>query len=378
MRRFLLFLLIFLITFSAVDCRSGAESSDTITAVYFYSPTCSSCMNMTEVLKSLSQSHKNLYIKKYDISDLRNKSLLDKYCDAYRVSGEDSGTVPAVFIGDRYFLDGASLKNNIEKIISSSGVKTLEIDSTVENHQKDLKRFEGFKLLSVFFAGVINGINPCSLSMLLFFLSLLTVNKRKIIKIGLAFITGKFLAFLLLGTVFFRFLSYLNLGFLSVLMKALLAVVLLILIVMNVQDYFASKAERYDRIFLQLPEALRRINHRIIKKASAFSSLKIISLISFLLGLIISFGEFLCTGQIYLATIVTIFQTNPKFSSQALLYLVVYNLGVILPLGILIFVIYTGKEIFEVSEVIRGRLHIIKMTNALIFLVLGVIILFFL
>jgi cytochrome c biogenesis protein CcdA len=133
------------------------------------------------------------------------------------------------------------------------------------------------------------------------------------------------------------------------------------------QDFFAAKRERYDRIFLQLPEVLRRFNHHMIKKASGFSKLNIILFISFFLGMIISLGEFLCTGQIYLATIITIFQTDSQLSNQVLLLLILYNLGLVLPLIILTLTVYKGREIFEVPGAIRERLHIIKIINALIF-----------
>jgi hypothetical protein len=106
------------------------------------------------------------------------------------------------------------------------------------------------------------------MSMLLFFLSLLTVKNIRILKIGFSFMAGKFLAYMLLGTIFFKFLSVINSGVLNVFMKVMLAIILLILIIMNIQDFFAAKGERYERILLQLPEGFRRFNHRIIKKAS--------------------------------------------------------------------------------------------------------------
>lgn len=85
----------------------------------------------------------------------------------------------------------------------------------------------------------------------------------------------------------------------------------------------------------------------------------------------------MCTGQIYLATIITIFQTNSQLSLQALISLIVYNSGVIIPLVILLFLVYKGKEIFDVSEAIRERLHIIKLINALILALFFILILLF-
>ncbi len=378
MRKFPLLLLVLLLLIYGSVFEVWAESENKITSVYFYSPTCASCRSMSDFLDKFSASHKNLDLRKYDVSDLRYKSLLDKYNEAYNVSPEDEGIVPVVFIGDKYFTDEEIIRTNFEKVLNTPGVKTPEINNELaETHEKDIRRFKSFKTAGIFLAGIINGLNPCSLSMLLFFLSLLTVRKAGMLKIGISFISGKFLAYVLLGTILFRFLSILDFRVFDIFFKVLFAVVLLILIVMSIQDYFAAKGERYDKIRLQLPEVLRRFNHGVIKRVSGFANLKIILLLGFLLGMIISLGEFLCTGQIYLATIITIFQTNSQLSRQALISLFLYNLGVVLPLGILLFLVYKGKEIFEVSEVIRERLHIIKLVNALILTLFFIIVLLF-
>ncbi|MDP4179554.1 MAG: glutaredoxin [Bacillota bacterium] len=377
MKKFLFFFLLLVFVMQAKVCSVWAENNDKVIAVYFFSPTCASCSNMTYFLERFCEKHKNLDLKKYDISDLRNKSLMDKYCEVYKVSAEDEGIVPIIFIRDKYFSDEKSIMINLEKEINYPGVKTIEIHNAIENHDKDLRRFKGFEVISVLMAGLINGINPCSMSMLLFFLSLLTVKSIKILKVGFLFILGKFLAYVLLGTILFKFLSLFNLSFLNVLMKALLAIVTLILIILNIQDFFAAKVERYDRIILQLPKVFRKLNHNIIKRASGFANIKILLFISFFLGMIISLGEFLCTGQIYLATIITIIHTNLQLSVQALIYLIIYNLGLISPLILLTFIVYKGKEIFDVSEAIRERLHYIKLVNAIIFCLFGVILFFF-
>lgn len=374
MKKFLFYITISFFVMQVIVYNVWAEGKDKVAAVYFYSPACVSCAGVSDFLDSFSKSHKNFELKSFDISDLRNKSLMDKYCEAYKVSSKDDGIVPVIFVRDRYFIDEESIRDNLESLIENPGAKTLEIDGSVENHQKDLRRYEGFRATGILMAGVVNGINPCSMSMLLFFLSLLTVKNIRILKIGFSFMAGKFLAYMLLGTIFFKFLSVLNSGALNVLMKVLLAIILLILIIMNIKDFFAARGERYERILLQLPEGFRRFNHRIIKIASGYSNRNIMLLISFLLGMIISSGEFLCTGQVYLATIITILQTYPQLSVQAFLDLMVYNLGLILPLFILTLLVYKGKGVFEVSEVIRERLHVIKAINALIFIVFGVII----
>ncbi|RCX14842.1 cytochrome c biogenesis protein CcdA [Anaerobacterium chartisolvens] len=378
MRRPLFIPLILLLAILMSGYGTLAANGDKIVAVYFYSPTCASCDGVSELLEKYGEMHENLELRKYDISDLRNKSLMNDYIQAYGVPEEDDGIIPIIFIGDKYFADVETIRRGLETEITSPTAKTLEIQSSgAGGYQKELERFKGLKWASVLFAGLVNGINPCSMSMLLFFLSLLTVKRVKILKIGVCFALGKFLMYLLLGTALFRFLSFFNFAALSGVIKALLAVTLVILIIMNMQDFLAAKAERYGSIKLQLPERLRKFNHGIIKRVSGFSRLDSALFISFFLGAAISLGEFLCTGQIYLAVIITIFQTAPDLGSQALSYLIIYNLGLILPLLILTLAVYKGREVFDVSDAIRERLHIIKIINILLLFVLGVIIFLF-
>jgi cytochrome c biogenesis protein CcdA len=353
-------------------------NNSNVTVKYFYSSTCGTCQKLTGYLDGLKDKYANMILEKYNIADMKNKSLFNRYSSAYKVSEDDDGIVPVVFIKNTYLTGERLIKQNLETlIIKNDGLETQEIKDTSENFDPDIKQFMNFKTLSVFFAGIINGINPCSMSMLLFFISLIMVRKVNIMNIGVAFCVGKFTAYLFLGTIFFSLLSNLNISWFHTVLKFIMLVAVIILIFLNIQDFFAAKNEKYNKIKVQLPISFRKFNHRIIKKVSNVADLKLILLISFALGMLISLGEFLCTGQIYLTTIVTILHTSTTLNLQAFIYLIIYDLAFIVPLLILTFVIYKGKEVFEVSETIREKLHLIKIINVGIFLIFGIIVLFF-
>lgn len=360
----------------SMDIHNVASANEIkVTAIYFYSSTCSTCQKLTSFYINLEDKHKNLIIKKYNITDLKNEGLLDKYNNTYNVNEDDEGIIPVVFIKNTYLTGEKNIRGKLENIIlKNDGLNTIQIQGISENHTSDIKKFMNFKILSVFLAGLINGINPCSLSMLLFFISLIMVRKVNIMKIGFVFTLGKFIAYLLLGTIFFELLSRLNIGWLHVATKIVLLIVIVLLVMFNIQDFFAAKKGRYDKIRVQLPTTFRKFNHSLIRKLTGIADLKLILLICFILGMVISLGEFLCTGQIYLTTIVTILQTNNSLNLQAIIFLVIYDLAFIIPLLILSFVMYKGKEVFEVSEAIREKLHIIKLINVGIFLVFGIIV----
>lgn len=349
-------------------------NNDKVTAIYFYSPTCGPCQELKDFFAALKSRYNNFTLIEYSISDLRNKSIMDKYCREYNVPKEDEGTVPIVFIRDRYFTDEKDIIQSMDKVISEvNGTKTIEMEGKSESNDLDIENFLSYKTIAALGAGMVNGINPCSMSMLLMFMSLLIFRKSIVLKVGISYCVGKFISYMLLGTVLFRFLEKLYINNFNTIIKALMLTVLMILIIFNVNDYFAAVNERYNNIKLQLPLAFRKLNHSLIRKVSSITNAELLILISFSLGIFISLGEFLCTGQIYLTTIVTVIQMGTAFGSRALIYLLVYNIGFIIPTLVLTFIVYKGKEIFEISETIRERLHIIKIINAVVLLMFVVI-----
>jgi cytochrome c biogenesis protein CcdA len=230
-----------------------------------------------------------------------------------------------------------------------------------------------YKTFAILGAGIVNGLNPCSMSMLLMFMSLLLFKKSTVLKIGISYSLGKFISYMLLGTILFKFLENFSINGFNTIIKILALFIIFTLIVLNINDYFAAVNEKYNKIKLQLPLSFRKFNHGLIRKVSSVTNIKLLICISFGLGIFISLGEFLCTGQIYLTTIVTVIQSGTAFNFKAFTYLLIYNLGFIFPVLILTFVIYKGKEVFDVSESLRERLHIIKLINSAVFLILGII-----
>lgn len=377
MSKKLFLLMIVIITVFLLNSNLIKADEEQVNVIYFYSPTCSSCYNLNEYFDYLIEKYTNLNLIKLNIADLKNKSLLDEYNKTYNVSEEDEGIIPVIFCKDTYLTGEKEIKEHLENLINrNDGLQTIIIQDISENHEADIKKFMNFTILGIFVAGLVNGLNPCSISMLLFFISLFMIKKVNIIKISFSFCLGKFFTYLLLGTILFNLLSKIEMSWINTTLKLITLIVILILIIMNILDFFAAKKEQYNKIRLQLPTTFRRINHNIIKMASNIANINIIPLVSFLLAIFISLGEFLCTGQIYLATIITVLQTNKEFSFQAFMYLIIYDLAFIIPLLMLSFLIYKGKEVFDVSEIIRGKLHFIKLINVCILIILGIIIIF--
>ena len=354
----------------------NAKQQNTV-IIYFYSPTCSTCEKVSSYIDNLDKKNNSMDIKKYSITNLDNKSLMNKYCEIYKVDSEKIGEVPITFIKDKWLTGEENIKNNLEKILNDDNDnKTIELtnDNETVNFQNDVNKFQSLNWFRAFAVGLVNGINPCSLSMLLFFISLIVNQEINIMKVSLSFCIGKFLSFLLLGTLFFSILSSISVLPIGGVLNGLFIIFLVILSLLSIQDYFATKKEKYEKVRLQLPRFLRKFNHDFMKRGlKKFNNSRWILLLALCIGFVITFGEFMCAGQIFLSSIITVIHKYPALSLNAFLYLVIYDTAYILPLLILSYVVYRGKEVFEVSEKIREYLPKIKLIYSIAFTIFAII-----
>lgn len=336
--------------------------------LYFNVTGCSSCIEVEKFLSTLQ----NVNIKKLNISELDNVELVKSYFRTYKVP-EDEQSVPIIFIGDSYLSGEEDIKQYlIEKIENGEGLNSLlPIQDGKAAIEDELSAYE---VLGVLVTGFINGLNPCSISMLLFFLSMLMVKNVSLLKMGLSFIAGKFITYFLLGTLLFNVFAKLEIPWFQTAVKILLLLMVLIIALLNLRDYFATSKEEYNKVLMQLPVFLRKKNHQWIKKLTSISDGRIMIPVSFGLGTLISIGEFLCTGQIYLATIVSVLQRSQTLNMHAVIYFLIYGLAFVLPLILITIIIHKGRGIFDVSEWIREKMPMIKLINAIAFILFGVVI----
>ncbi len=362
-------------------CNASIDSSKKITVLYFYFEYCKQCNEAGKIIEELNNKETGvgdyadeLDIRLLDASDSSTYRLLKKYFKEYNVPCEKQG-VPIVFIGDVY-LHGkteiaADLKREISRI-DLPGTKVIKLTGSDADTVE--MKLSVVKMISVFLAGLVNGLNPCSLSLLLMFISMIMVKKVSVRKMGFTFAASKFITFFLLGTLLYSIFAHLKIKWFGLLTKGIILIFVVTIVILNINDYFSAKSDHYEKIKMQLPVRLRKACHEWIKNAVSGDNAGTIMIMSFLLGMIITFGEFLCTGQIYLATIVYILQSNSSFTINALFYFLIYDIAFILPLLIITVAIDRGRELFDISEALRGKLPAIKLINAGLFLIFGVLI----
>jgi len=119
---------------------------------------------------------------------------------------------------------------------------------------------------------------------------------------------------------------------------------------------------------LRLPGKLRWKIYDIITK---YSVSKYLIIAAFLMGFFITLIEFVCTGQIYLPTIIYILG-QPGLHVRGIFYLLLYCTLFVLPLFLIFGLFYFGFDVDRIEQIFRGKIFIVKILMSLILLILGV------
>ncbi|MFH0826527.1 MAG: hypothetical protein V1923_01365, partial [Candidatus Omnitrophota bacterium] len=250
-----------------------------------------------------------------------------------------------------------------------------------------LAHFRNFTPLAVISAGLIDGVNPCAFTVIVFFISFLTLQgyrKRELIVIGTGFIFSVFLTYLLIGLGLFNFLYQLK-GFWAVTRAFNISIgaFSIILGCLALYDFVKyRKTKETEGLLLQLPAAVKRRIQYVIglhyRKTTPSSSgrperqkhILALTLTAFVTGFLVSILEAVCTGQTYLPTISFILKTT-VLKLQALFYLLVYNFMFIVPLGIIFVLALMGVASQQFAALLKKHLLTIKILMALLFFGFG-------
>lgn len=348
----------------------------------FYSPGCHKCAQVKqEVMPVIESKYKDKVLVEYrNIGNVENYKLLLGLEKKYKVNLEN---ILPVFYCEGSFLNGkGEVAQALEKLITASLFKPPAEEGILP--QIDLvSRFKNFKPLVIISAGLIDGINPCAFTVIVFFISFLALQgykKRELLIVGLLFIFAVLLTYILIGLGLFAFLYRIE-GFWLVkkIVNTAIGVFSVILGILALYDAFKyRRTKATDGLILQLPGALKSRIHRVIgeryrkdsRAKGAESSIFRLSLGALATGFLVSLLEAVCTGQAYLPTIGFILKSSP-LKLTAFTYLVVYNLVFIAPLLLIFIFALFGATSEHFSKFLKRHLLTVKLLMALLFFILG-------
>ncbi len=371
MKRIIYFLTIFLIFMGLSALRFSPLSIDaaeeTYDAVYFGSIYCSVCQNLDETDLAFDRLEaQGVSVKKYILEDdSKITETFRNYQFTYDVPANE-GLVPIIFVGDTYFVG----REDINAAIDNFEIRDISLSTPMLEIM--VAPPSSFSLVYFVLLGFVDGVNPCAIAMLLLFISLLGFTKRKnvLIPVAFTFISAIFISYFLFGTILYQYLYQLR--FLSFLVKTIPWIIIGItgvLFLLNFYDFVVTMLQKYELIKNQLPRGIQKFNRKLMEKFTQKmdEGSKMIYVITFFIGIVISFTEFLCTGQAYLTAILHLIHFTENVG-RGLILLAIYNLIFVLPLIIITLIAYKTQSIQSISIFMREKLHWIKLFNALVFL----------
>jgi len=344
---------------------------------YFYEVGCQECDRVTYDLNYLQSKYPNLMIETFDV---QNDAPLSEWLgEQYGVPEEKRLTTPSVFVGQDYLLateiNVQSLEALVEKY-SQTGAQAIWKDFGEEEASEArtslIERLGSPALLAVLGTGLANGLNPCALATIVFFISYLAFSGRKgreILFVGVAFTLGVFLTYLLAGFGLLRLLEPLDAVRFDLRnwISGIGALLCLVLAFISFRDYFTARRGRPEDVSLRLPRALQRRVHRIIRESS---NVRAFVLMAFAIGFVISVILLTCTSPLYVGVMFLI-QDVPELRASAYLYILLYNLAFITPLVVIFLLAYFGATSGQLARVVGRQTGTIKLLTASLFLVLA-------
>lgn len=386
-----------------------SEKTYTAELIYFYQKGCPKCDRASYLLKYLGKKYPNLRIKEIDLNTPEGKRLNEAFSNRLKLPPEKRLIAPSLFIGEtflppeeitevkveelikKYSLTPGDKDSSKKTVFSPTLTTTPPLSPTPEDIKKAeesiIERFKSFGIFAIMIAGLVEGLNPCALATLVFFISYLTMvgrSRKEIFGAGLGFTGAGFLTHLLLGFGILGFVQ--QFSFFPLFSRIIYWITFSLSLILggfSLYDYFQVKRGFTSKMTLQVPNSLKKRIHRIIRtREEELEATGGGQSIRFLfaavgIGFIVTLLQSTCTSQVYLPTI--LFVTHiPSLRSSAILYLILYNLVYILPLVAIFVIVYWGTTSQQLSLFLQRRTSTIKLLTALFFFILAAILIFIL
>jgi cytochrome c biogenesis protein CcdA len=351
--------------------------------MHLFSYDCRSCRRLLRVdLPRWAEDHEvTLAVHYYDLGV---RGTYDLLVAAGADFGRQDTDIPTLFVGKSVFGGEGEIAEGVPKELAHfrrdpARYREQAVRPFAGEHDTRAMRAEQFRALTtgiVMGAGLLDGLNPCAFTTLIFlisYLSLVGSSRRQILVTGGFFSAAVFLTYLLIGVLFFQFSrALLNTRWVSVLIHVLLLGVLAILAILSAADFFRCRKGRATEITLQLPDSLKaRIRERIRKYARSRLG---VSLAAFVLGVVIAGMELACTGQVYIPIVTMI--SEPRYRGAAVSYLIVYNVAFVVPLVAVFLLVAFGVTSERLGVLFTRHVALVKFGFTALFVAMAAIIVY--
>lgn len=222
-------------------------------------------------------------------------------------------------------------------------------------------------------AGLIDGVNPCAIGMLVLLLGYLIVfakKEKQVFKIGLVYIMTVYLTYLLVGLIFFQSVTFLSQSGFSLWFRRAIGVILILAGIINLKDYLAfylnAESRLYrilDKFHLEVPEASHKILRKYVEKSTIPATI--------ILGVLVTLFETPCSLPIYVGT-ATILAQSGLPPILIMFYFLYYNFLFVLPLIVIWQIVLKTKRLVEIREWEHKAKKWMKLSLGLLLTIMGI------
>jgi hypothetical protein len=354
------------------------NSRKIIYGALFHTPGCQDCAKKMAKLKEWAPYFPDLRIGLFDLTEEENRKLEEALAMRCGVPESERTMNLALYIGEDYISSDHFRYENFQSIVSNYEGKgspppwqNIAQEGLRTGQKRIIERFKRLSLPGVLIAGFIDGLNPCAFATIIFLISYLTLmgrTKREILWYGVLFTLGVFIAYFLTGIGLMAGLRKLSsFPLLAKTVYLIIALITLSLGIVSIYDYVLFRRGRAAQWKLQLPVALKRKVHAMIREGVRS---KTGPLATFALGFVISSIEVICTGQVYVPTIGSMMAV-PEMKVHALLYLFLYNVVFTLPLVGIFVAAYFGVTSERLGFIAKRHTGAVKLSTAILFIALA-------
>ena len=337
---------------------------------YFDEVGCSECDAVSAALEHVQNRYPQLVIHKLDILDDVELNLC--LSERLGVPENQQHDAPAVFVGSDYLIGKEiyydSLLSLVDRYVETGAEMTWE---TCPQDGDTLPPPPPW--WAVILPGLADGINPCAFATIIFFVSYLSLidrSGREVIMVGIAFTLAVFLSYLAFGIILRELLSGVIAWtgpVLRPILNAIMAIVCVVLAIVSLGDFRKARKGNTKDMALRLPDKLRKWINATVRKSMRAETLVAAS---FAAGVVISFIELTCTGQVYVPIILGL--STPGYRAQALLSLAIYCLAFVVPLIVVFVISFLGTNSRKLGMFLQKHTASIKLVTAMVFIAIGV------
>ena len=350
-----------------------AQSADQpVVVTMFWGDGCPHCAEAKPFLEGLKEKYPGMELRLYEVwYNEDNLKMMQQMAEQY---GFTATGVPTTFIGDKYWVGfseqiGAEMETAIKELITGAGseenpggeVVTLPLFGEVDLQKQSL-------LVSTLLIALVDGVNPCSIWVLtmLLALTLHTGSRKKVLLIGLIFLTVTAGIYALFITGLFTVLKVLSF---TTWIRVVVALVSLFFAIVNIKDYFWYK----EGVSFTIDDSKKPgIFQRMRKVLDAGDSFWGTVGATIVLAAGVSLVEFSCTAgfPVMWTNLLTAQNVAPAvFVGLLIVYMIIYQLDELVIFGTAVFSLKASK-----LEEKHGR--ILKLIGGVLMLTLAVVMLF--